>query len=81
MSVPTVRVVAANYVCRLFQDRRDAINECNARTKIEDQQHQEVRVLLGYIVQNVVTKQYYDGSGRMPDVAAEALVREKETSK
>jgi hypothetical protein len=70
----SVRVEIAGVTVRLFQERRDAITEANARTRLRDQQHREVKVQLGYLVRNIITNDFFDTVGPIPQKAVDALL-------
>lgn len=76
----SVRVEIAGVTVRLFPSRRDAINVANRMTRSANQQHRDVRVLLGYLVKNAVTETYFDDAGTVPLVAVQALLAQLKES-
>jgi hypothetical protein len=70
----SIRVEIAGVTVRLFGERRDAINEANARTRLRDQQHHEMKIQLGYLVKNVVTGEFFDATGPLPEKVMDALL-------
>jgi hypothetical protein len=64
-----VRVELTGITVRLFSERSEAIGVANARTRLEDLQHNAVRVKLGWLVKSVEGR-FYDAVGEIsPDVA------------
>lgn len=82
------KMTVANTTVRFFFKRSQAISEANLRTKATQQQHSAIIAYpershendpntYGWLIENVVSKEYFDIDGRVPDVVIEALTKVK----
>lgn len=68
-----IRIGVAGFILRLYDNRKDAVNAANARTRLTQQQHREKRYGKGYLVENVVEKKLYNDDGEVPEAAAKQI--------